>query len=279
MKHRYLLPVALVATTAFLLFQSNASGPAANGNRATGAPGDGANTCTSCHSGGSFGPVTVDFSIQDTGGVEVTEYTPGEVYSISLDIDHSNGTPAGYGFQMIALAEDDSPTNSFVNPPSGVQVSTTAGRQYAEHSSWNVPGEYSIDWTAPGAGSGEVTFYVGANAINANGINSGDNAVIDDFSISEIAGDTTDTTGDGDEWPEGLTEVDDRSSLRAFPVPAKDVMHLVSDDQMNEIQLFDINGRLIKEVSSEQRTIQVADLPSGLYFLQQGEQRTKLIKN
>ena len=278
MKHRYLLPVALVATAAIVLFQSNASGPASNGNRATGAPGDGFNTCTSCHTGGSFGTVTIAMTIEDDSGNVVSEYEPNAVYSLNVSVSAAAGMPSGYGFQMIALKDsDDSPTNSFSNAGSGVQLSTTAGRQYAEHSSASATGSFTVDWTAPPAGSGDITFYLGGNAVNGNGLNSMDNAALNRFFLTEVAGDTTDTTG-GDDWPEGLAELDQRPALRAFPIPVKEQLHLISDDTQTPFHVIDMNGRLVQQVSGDQRVIDVSNLTTGLYFLSQGQQQTKLIK-
>ena len=58
-----------------VLLNSNAGGPASNGNRATGAPGDGSSTCVTCHnSGGAFGNVTIDMSMKDANGNVKTEY-------------------------------------------------------------------------------------------------------------------------------------------------------------------------------------------------------------
>ena len=69
MRNNYLLISALAITTAGLLLTSNSSGPASNGNRATGAPGD-ATMCTSCHTGGSFGTVDIDLNVLDSAEME-----------------------------------------------------------------------------------------------------------------------------------------------------------------------------------------------------------------
>lgn len=278
MKHNYLLPIGILVLAGGILFQSNSSGPANNGNRATGAPGDGGTTCVTCHSGGSFGTVNIGLTINTDSGNAVTEYMPGATYSLAVDVSATSGTPSGYGFQMIALQDaGNTPTNSFQNAGSGVQLSTTASRQYAEHTSASGTGSFTVDWVAPASGAGDVTFYIGANAVNGNGINGGDNATLFDLTIAEMGGDTTDTTGNGD--PNGLFDATAAPRLSVFPNPAVDVLQvngLQEDDLTGSV--YSLNGQLVKQTEMSNGTIDVADLESGVYVLFIGEQHVRFVK-
>lgn len=68
-------------------------------------------------------------------------------------------------------------------------------------------------------------------------------------------------------------------SLQLFPNPANDFLHLrVSDwDAALEWRVFDLNGRMLKEGQSrrgeEQLTVDLSDLPSGMYHLQLSDGR------
>lgn len=278
MKNNYLLPIGVLVLAGGILFQSNSSGPANNGNRATGAPGDGASTCVTCHSGGSFGNVNIGLTINTDSGNAVTEYMPGATYSLQVDVSATSGTPSGYGFQMIALQDDgDDPTNSFQNAGSGVQLSTTSGRQYAEHTAASATGTFNVDWVAPSAGAGDVTIYIGANAVNGNGINGGDNAALFDLTISEMGGDTTDTTGNGD--PNGLFASPEAPKLNVFPNPAVGVLQVQGASvDLETAEIYALNGQRIKTVDFKDGHVNVSDLESGVYLLFAGEQHVRFVK-
>lgn len=260
MRHNYLLLFTIVLTGAGLLFQSNASGPASNGNRATGAPGDGT-ACTTCHTGGAFGTISIDLSIKDTGGTEVTEYMPGATYDLTVTVNESMGSPSGYGFSMIGLFDsDDSNVGGWSNESSNAQLSTSAGRNYVEHDGASATNEFSVDWTAPSEGSGSVSFYIGANAVNLNGGNTEDNAALTSVSIAEMAGDTNDSI------PAGISE-DIVSQLGLFPNPAIGSVQLRGFDRGDAYSIWSANGELVSQDIIENTQIDVQDLPSGYYFI------------
>lgn len=278
MKNNYLLPIGIVLIAGGILFQSNSSGPAASGSRATGAPGDGATTCVTCHSGGGFGTVNIDFTINTDSGNAVTSYMPGATYTLEVNVSSSSGTPSGYGFQAISLIDAaNNPTNSFQNPGSGVRLSTTASRQYAEHNTTSSTGNFSVDWVAPAAGSGDVTFYLGANAVNGNGINGGDNAALLDLTITELGGDTADTSGNED--PNGIFNIPVAQQLKVFPNPASDVLHVKGlKENAQRIELYSLSGQSIKQFEIAGGLIQVSDLEPGMYFLLANDQRVRFLK-
>ncbi|MEX2595813.1 MAG: choice-of-anchor V domain-containing protein, partial [Salibacteraceae bacterium] len=265
MKHRYTYFFSSIVLAAALILQSNANGPASNGNRATGAPGDGPNTCTSCHTGGSFGTVSVEFSMVDTAGNEVSEYAPNQVYTISVGVESSTGSPSGYGFQMIDIQNDGgNPIGGFSNPGTDTKLSNSSSRQYAEHSAPSVSGDFLVDWTAPDSGAGSVTFFLGANAVNGNGLNNLDNAVLADFSISELDGDTTDT----DTVPDGVLENSiAKNQMSVFPNPATDQIQLKGVKSSKfPISLYSINGDRISIINNDKAPIDISYLKSGVYF-------------
>lgn len=277
MKHNYLLLTSMLLVSIGLILTSNANGPASNGNRATNAPGDGATKCTSCHAGGSFGSVSVDFAMMDGNGNEVTEYAPQQVYSINISVASSMGTPSGYGFQAIALEDaGDTPLNSFSNAGVGVQLSTSSSRQYAEHSGPSSTGNFTFDWTAPAEGTGDVTFYMGANAVNVNGSNAGDNAVLVDFSFSEMA-DTNDTNSN--EPPAGIFSISSvGDAIQFFPNPVQDVVRLTGIEDNAIVQVYSINGSLIRNEVISEKTLDLSSLESGVYILRSENKTGRFIK-
>lgn len=173
----------LLPFAAALFFLGNSSGPAANGNFYTGAPGASGgteNTCSTCHNSGSFGEPAIDVSFAlDGNPVGLTGYTPGATYRVTVAIGHGNTAPAAYGFSSQFLNTANSPATPVgtpANPDGATRISNGSGdRKYIEHSASNQDSTFSFDWTAPAAGAGTVNYYVVGNLVNLNGGTSGDN--------------------------------------------------------------------------------------------------------
>ena len=264
MRHNYLYYTAVILFGIAVLLQSNASGPASNGNRATGAPGDGT-ACTTCHTGGSFGSVSIDLQTNDDQGNEVTEYIAGGDYDMTITVDHSAGNPSGFGFQMLCLQDsDNSNVPGWSNPSSNAQLSFSAGRNYVEHDGASSTNQFMVEWTAPSAGKGDLTFYLGANAVNLNGANSSDNAALSSVTIAEISGDTNDSI------PAGINE-EIISQLGLYPNPARNFVQLRGFDEGDLYSIFSATGSLEHQGIYRHGSINIQELPSGYYFIKKEE--------
>jgi hypothetical protein len=158
-----------------VFMMGNSGGPAAAGNGGrTGAPGDAGN-CSSCHSGGNFGTVSTTISVFKAGTTtSVTSYNADSTYDVKVTVNHTSGTPGGYGFQMTALKASNTLAGSFKNPGSNVKISTSGTRQYPEQSSTSTSNIFTTQWQAPVAGTGNVTFYSFGNCVNGTGNTAGD---------------------------------------------------------------------------------------------------------
>jgi uncharacterized repeat protein (TIGR02543 family) len=133
----------------------------------TGAPDE--TTCAACHSGGSYtGQILFEL-----GDGSISEYIPGETYTISLSASYN---ALRYGFSITALNASNQPAGDFTvlnsdNTSKGVAGS---GRQYIGHKNANNNNEWNFEWTAPEADEGTITFYYVINAANNNNAPSGD---------------------------------------------------------------------------------------------------------
>lgn len=270
MRNKYPFILSTLVLGGTILLQSYSSGPAASNARATGAPGDGASTCVTCHnSGGSFGTINIDLEIEDDNGNAVTEYKADSSYLMTVTVNNSMGSPAGYGFQMICL-EDDGNSNvpGWSNPSSNAQLSVSAGRNYVEHDGMSTSNEFSVHWTAPAAGMGDLTFYIGANAVNGNGQNSGDRAALTSVTISEIPSDTGDTTS-------GIFDVPTEASWSVFPNPAHEVIQVSGLPFQAQVAIYDVRGVRVRAASLQGNgQLALGDLEPGLYFVQHLEDKT-----
>ena len=194
-----LLYTLFLATLCVVVLQSNRNGRATVGSEGvTGAPGDtaqggSAKTCAvnGCHSAGAFGPLSLSIALLDsTTQTPVAQYLPGKNYIARVTLTAGSGTPAGYGFQMIALLDNGNvPTNSFSDPlglANNYKLKTLGTRTYAEHQTMSVTNTFNVVWKAPVAGSGSVTFYSSGNAVNNNMGNSGDGAANNKLQVAEM---------------------------------------------------------------------------------------------
>jgi len=169
-----LAPIAILGSVAAWGF------PFGPPNGYTVAPGDKPGVaCTQCHGGTPLNA--------GGGGVRLVfpsglTYTPGQVQNINVVV--TDATAAIYGFQISARLESSPNTqqagaftagsgqkivcsNNAVQPPEGCGGN---GIQWLEHTQPSLSGTLAVQWTPPVGSSGNVHFYVSANA--ANGDNS-----------------------------------------------------------------------------------------------------------
>lgn len=188
MKKYFTLSLATLLFGSFFLL-SYIDGPANGGSiAATGEPGS-VTTCVTCH--GSGRSVEVEIIVLSDSGDTVDTYIPGEDYTAKVLIEGVAWFPEGFGFQMVSLLDDNSDVDGWSDPGSNVQITQLASRSYAEHSFPKAIGDFDVKWTAPMAGSGEVTFYAGGNGVNRNNSNSGDGANLATLKLAESTSTST----------------------------------------------------------------------------------------
>jgi hypothetical protein len=63
-------------------------------------------------------------------------------------------------------------------------------------------------------------------------------------------------------------ETNENKNLELYPNPVENML-TISSDELGEISIFDIRGKLIKQINKESQIelINVSDLENGLYFL------------
>ncbi len=193
MKTRFIFLLFTVGLLSFI-FQSNSGGRAAAANDGnTGAPGESGLTCGTCHVGGAFTTVEA-LGVFEVGTMTpVTTYVPGTTYDVSFGITATTGTPSGYGFQMTALDAANADAGTFQNLGANVQMAAAAnvgGRTYVEHGGGtSASGVFMMQWVAPTAGTGDVTFYYAGNAVDGTGTTGNDvGSAGGSITITEAAG-------------------------------------------------------------------------------------------
>lgn len=85
------------------------------------------------------------------------------------------------------------------------------------------------------------------------------NTNIYEFNNRSVFGTYLDVTG---------VELIGDENITIFPNPTDGLLNLSSNQQIEQIRIFDMHGRMVKQESSNGRQINVSDLDAGLYFIQ-----------
>lgn len=237
---------------------SNTSGsPAAH----TGSPADGMN-CTMCHGGSASASSTQLI----TSNIPASGYVPGQTYTITAAVGQQGISK--YGFQI----SPQSPTGTLLGSLAITNSSATkiVGTKYVTHTAGGTSAPsfartWSFNWTAPAAGTGNVTFYGAFNYSNSQGNSSGDLIRLNTLTVNEGTG-------------VGIAENIVDGQFSAFPNPVIDRLQLKADlTDASEIraQLFDLTGKAT-DVSGSFAGVPgpavfnldiPASLPAGIYQL------------
>ena len=252
------------AALAFVVW-SNSSGPSAGLGNVTGASGS---SCIGCHGGTSFGTITPSVEILDANGQAAINYEAGQTYRLTVAINNSSGSPAGFGFQMVAWNSSNQDAGSFSNPTTDVRVNTVQGRQYVEHNRRSSNNTFSFDWTAPAANTGRVRFFVAGIAANGNNSSSGDGAGTSSFDLEESGN------------PSTSLQQNNSLALSIFPNPSSELIHVRGLAQGAYIKIYDTQGRLFWEgrTQTETWTHNIQAWPAGYYVLHSQDAVRSFIK-
>jgi hypothetical protein len=275
MSYKAILITCLVAATVITL--ANSGGRASVSRMdSTGAPGVRFETCQSCHNSAAI-QTTTSIEVRNNNGDLVESYRPGERYEFKVKVTAHVGTPAGYGFQMVALDapldENGDPVNRWIDSAVNVKLFTitNTGRQYAEHDGVSRSSEFRVLWDAPEPGLGEISFYAAGNGVNLNGGTSGDGGSATKISLSEAP-------------PVYVRNELDIATVRIGPNPAYAALSVERTDRFGEawtLDVYDLRGsRLLSrgmQAGDSRAELPVSDLLSGVYLLRiasENEQRT-----
>lgn len=241
----YRTRIILLLFTLFLL--SNRGGRNAP---SVAAPGDGFETCSSCHGGGNF-QTNVAVKLIDPQGNSVDKYQPEKTYimEVTAFVDGGN-MPSGYGFQLVALdTVDNKQAGKFDSLGQDVRKLTIKQRDYIMQSRPRSDGTFRAKWTAPPAETGGVKIYVSANAVNGNNNTNGDRNLTTQFEF-------------GEDITQSAFETN-HSVINLYPNPVRDELNVSGYTGGIEIRSF--SGAVIAKQENAAQ-VDMSTYPSGLYF-------------
>lgn len=247
----YLLVIfSIIGLGSWVLYPSGSPGGR------TGSPGDSGNNCTACHSGTPQQATDwISTNIPPEG------YTPGQTYTITASGDHFGVAKFGFettaedasGVKQGTIIITDATQTKLVNANKAITHTIDGTTPFGDTKTWN------FDWTAPQAGTGDITFYGAFNAANGNGSTSGDVIYLTSTTVTENAG-----VGLAESF---ATEI----GLRAFPNPARDYVMLSWENgqyRLKEIRVLSSSGKILEEQKGEIQKIALDQLPVGIYYIQ-----------
>jgi hypothetical protein len=180
-----------------------------------------------------------------------------------------------FGFQISPQDASGSPLGSLVITDA-VKTQLVGFGQYITHTSAGTifssgTASWSFDWTAPAAGTGNVTFYGAFNITNNANNNSGDFVHLSTLTVTE-------------DLSAGINDVQTSGMFSVYPNPAAGILHIKNERSFVPTSGYinDLSGRRIKELSGEEisgNRILLGDLPAGLYLMNiVSENRTSIVK-
>lgn len=246
MKLRKITFVTISLSAFYLILSSNSSGP--GGNR-TGSPGSSGN-CSGCHSNAQVSG-SVDIAVKDLNGNLVTSYIPNSKYNITVT---STGNSSKYGFQFTAMNSSNQKTGTYGTAPSNTSVYNAGQAQIWGHTSPATSSQsasWTIEWTSPAAGSGDINMYTASVISNGNNSDNGDFVATKNMKLTESP-----------------TNSSDKIATNEFRVYFDQTNSVVKANQsLKRILVWDFSGKLVKAIEVNGNEYSLNGTPLGSYIL------------
>ncbi len=215
----------------------------------------GPGNCTACHSGSTVnsgnGLATITSNIPAGG------YVPGQTYTITAGIGELGISK--FGFEVTAEKDADNTktgtfaltnaTNTkFVNSNNAVSHTAAGTTPLTTNAT-----TWSFDWTAPVAGTGNVTFYGAFNSADGTG-SVGDKIYTKTLAVTE-------------DVSTGLADNLNQTSFSIFPNPAKNRITFKSENDIESVVVYDVNGKMMNLNNDFENGLNIEALSSGIYIV------------
>ena len=239
----------------FYPLPSNSNSTGSLGGK-TGSPSDGV-SCTQCHYAGTANGAII------TSNIPLNGYTPGETYTINVNINQSGVD--NFGFEITSEETNFGSAKKgvfFVTNNTETKLvnnNTAITHQAAGVNGTNNSKTWSFDWQAPGFASstGSVTFYGAFIGANGDGQNTGDTYHSATLTVNEASTNSVNNRIDPVEF--------------IFNANTKDIKLLKNQD----IKIFNLDGKEVMTINKNNTSL--AHLSSGIYIIKSKKYSKKII--
>ena len=266
----------------YLVTSSKSGGPATGGlGNLSGSAGSASCSGGTCHASGSAantfavgGNIVGLYSNATATAAVVGGYVPGTKYYVKLTAGNTTPLPK-FGFQASCVSGTTTKINAgtLAAMPSSNTVVKTGPINVIEHTkaltATSLQYVSIFEWTAPPAGTGDVTFYVIVNAVDGTNTPANDQPSIG-------------MTKTFYEKTTSINEKINNIASKVYPNPCSNVLNIETTSTAKFMAtVYDVAGRQVI-APSHQSSIDVSSLTNGLYMLrlntEEGQQTVSFIK-
>jgi len=203
----------------------------------TNAPGE--TTCTECHASFPLNSGTGSLTVSGVPGA----WQPLTAYDLVVNL--ADPDAQRWGFEFTVLDGDGNSTGTLQVLDANTQLSTTGTRTYAKHTTagtqlgTTVSADWTVRWTAPADGAGDITIYLAGNGANGNFASSGDRI----YTVSTI-------------WTESpvsaagvpLASVDLKAAYPNPFNPRTSIAYELAKDSRVRLEIYAVDGSLVRRL-------------------------------
>lgn len=285
MKKKILLITSVVAIGSCFL-SSYKEGPASYGGydctgaevATTGATATtGCYASRTCHNSTASTTITCTIKLDSAGGVSTTRYVPGMTYTVTMTGNNTSGSNTYYGFQLTSIkgtasaatvtnagtfASTGLPAHVQLTPPQSGFTFLNILEHSAAISAGGSTFTQSFVWTAPAAGTGNISFWGACNWVNNDGAAS--SADIWNTGSLQVT----------EEAPLSINAVTNAENISAYPNPVSGMLSIAINGEQGEYQVvaYDLGGKMmmgetINTSNSGIAGINTASWRTGMYYI------------
>lgn len=230
MKHfKLYIPLAIFA--AFTLLSGTLRTNGSPGGY-TGSPLDGS-SCTECHNGSTSSVNWLSTDIPEQG------YVPGTTYTITATATDANSSKMGF---EVTAENNASKQGIFIITDNG-RTQLANGSKAVTHSRNGTAASggsatWTLNWTAPASGAGNINLYGAFNLSNSNGNAGGDKIRLSSLLVKENVSTSL-----------GKTNVE---NAIVYPNPSNGNFTITSENPIVQVSMYNMKGQLLKTLNSGQ---------------------------
>ena len=241
--------LSIFTLAVFATILTSSSGGRTDGR--SGSPGDANQDCGQCH-----GASTASSTSMIATDIPASGYVGGSTYNVTVSVAETGASM--FGFQITAEHSSNAKAGTFATGGNS-EIYTVTADHAVTHNNTGTFGtdskSWTMTWTAPPSGSGDVTFYVAGNGADGS---------------TDATGDViyTDSQAAVEDVANGIAiNSDVNSDVSIYPNPTSEFFTIKGVDKRTTVTLFDLKGSKVKSFANSVHPFNVSDMEQGTYLL------------